>query len=82
MLRREEQRGKVRANKARETGYPMENVTNAANGDTPGSIARIIRVKVKGPRAKERAKEKGRTEKDSNRQEDSKQAKAEAHHRG
>ena len=56
----------------------MDSVTSAANGDTPGNIAHRKRAKAKGPRAKE----KGKTEKDSNRQEDSKQAKAEAHHRG
>ena len=70
------------ANQAREMESSMENVTNAANGDTPRGTALRTKARVKGSRAKERPKEKGETERDSNRQRANKEEKAEAHHRG
>ena len=62
--------------------YSMENVANAANGDTPRGIAFRTKAMANGPRAKGRAKEEANMDRDSMRHRDNKQEKAEARHRG
>ena len=62
--------------------YSTESVTYVANGDTRGGSVHRTKVREKGLRARENEKGKARTGKDSNRQEDNQEVKAEAHPHG
>ena len=59
-----------------------ESVTYEENGDIRRGSAHRTKARERGLRAKEKERAKVRTGKDSNRQRDNKEAKAEAHPRG
>ena len=71
-----------RANKVKVTVCFMDNATNVESGGTPRDTVRKTRAKGNGLKGKARTKERAKTATDSNRQEDSKEAKVVGCHRG